>query len=92
MLDYNFIPESKEGDPEAQVNATILNEAPDQSPEEPKANLVSDYLASTGHNPVFQIITIYCYYLCIYSSYDLNWNPRCMILGTYVLNTRPEFE
>ena len=36
----------------------------------------------------FIIIT----YLCIYSSLDLNWNPRCMILGTYVLNTRPKFE
>ena len=40
---YQLIPESEEGDPEAQVNATILTEAPDQSPEEPKANLASDY-------------------------------------------------
>ena len=40
---YELIPESEEGDPEAQVNATILTEAPNQSPEEPKANLVSDY-------------------------------------------------
>ena len=34
---------SEEGDPEAQMNAAILTEAPDQSPEEPKANLASDY-------------------------------------------------
>ena len=40
---YELIPESEEGDPEAQVNVTVLTEAPDQSPEEPKANLVSDY-------------------------------------------------
>ena len=40
---YELIPESEEGDPEAQVNAAILTKAPDQSPEEPKANLVSDY-------------------------------------------------
>ena len=40
---YELIPESEEGDPEAQVNADILTEAPDQSPEEPKANLASDY-------------------------------------------------
>ena len=40
---YELIQESEEGDPEAQVNATVLTEAPDQSPEEPKANLVSDY-------------------------------------------------
>ena len=38
-----LIPESEEGDPEAQMNAAILTEAPDQSPEEPKANLDSDY-------------------------------------------------
>ena len=40
---YELIPEPKEGDPEAQVNAAILTEAPDQSLEEPKANLASDY-------------------------------------------------
>ena len=40
---YELIPEPEEGDPEAQVNAAILTEAPDQSPEEPKANLASDY-------------------------------------------------
>ena len=40
---YELIPESEEGDSEAQVNAAILTEAPDQSPEEPKANLASDY-------------------------------------------------
>ena len=40
---YELILESEEVDPEAQVNATVLTEAPDQSPEEPKANLASDY-------------------------------------------------
>ena len=40
---YELISESEEGDPEAQVNAVMLTEAPDQSPEEPKANLFSDY-------------------------------------------------
>ena len=40
---YELIPESEEGHPEAQVNTTVLTESPDQSPEEPQANLVSDY-------------------------------------------------
>ena len=40
---YELILESEEGDPEAQMNVAILTEAPDQSPEEPKANLASDY-------------------------------------------------
>ena len=39
---YKLIPESEEGDQEAQLNATILTEDPDQSPEEPKAVLASD--------------------------------------------------
>ena len=40
---YELIPESEGGDHEAQVNAAVLTEDPDQSPEEPKANLASDY-------------------------------------------------
>ena len=40
---YKLIPESEEGDPEVQVNAAVLTEAPDQSSEEPKAVLASDY-------------------------------------------------
>ena len=40
---YELIPESEGGDQEAQVNAAILTEDPDQSPEEPKADLASDY-------------------------------------------------
>ena len=40
---YELIPESEGGDQEAQLNAAILNEDPDQSPEEPKADLASDY-------------------------------------------------
>ena len=40
---YELIPESERGDQEAQLNATTLTEDPDQSPEEPKADLASDY-------------------------------------------------
>ena len=40
---YELIPESEEGDLEAQVNATVLTKDPDQSPEEPNAVLASDY-------------------------------------------------
>ena len=40
---YELIPESEGGDQEAQVNAATLTEDPDQSPEEPKAVLASDY-------------------------------------------------
>ena len=40
---YELIPESEGGDPEIQVNADVLTEDSDQSSEEPKANLASDY-------------------------------------------------
>ena len=40
---YELIPESEGGESEAQVNTAVLTEDPDQSPEEPKANLASDY-------------------------------------------------
>ena len=40
---YELIPDSEGGDQEAQVNAATLTEDPDQSPEEPKAVLASDY-------------------------------------------------
>ena len=40
---YELIPKSDRGDPEVQVNAAELTEAPNQSSEEPKAVLASDY-------------------------------------------------
>ena len=40
---FDLIPESEGGDPEVQVNAAVLTEDPDQSLEEPKAYLASDY-------------------------------------------------
>ena len=40
---YELIPESEEGDQKAQLNATVLTEDPDQSSEEPKTVLASDY-------------------------------------------------
>jgi len=40
---YELITESEGGDQEVQVNAAILTEDPDQSPEEPKDDLASDY-------------------------------------------------
>ena len=40
---YELIPDSKGGDLEAQVHAAVLTEAPDQSSEEPRAEIVSNY-------------------------------------------------
>ena len=40
---YELIPDSEGGDREAQANTAVLTEAPDQSSEEPRAEIVSDY-------------------------------------------------
>ena len=40
---YELIPESDGGDLEAQVNTAELTEAPNQSSEEPSAEIVSNY-------------------------------------------------
>ena len=40
---YELISESDGGDPEVQVNAAVLIEAPDQSSKEPRAEIVRDY-------------------------------------------------
>ena len=39
---YELIPDSEGGDLEAQANTAVLTEAPDQSSEEPRAEIVSD--------------------------------------------------
>ena len=40
---YELIPDSEGGDLEAQANTTVLTEAPDQSSEDPRVEIVSDY-------------------------------------------------
>ena len=40
---YELIPDSEGGDLEAQANTAVLTEAPNQSSEEPRAEIVSDY-------------------------------------------------
>ena len=40
---YELILDSEGGDLEAQVNTAVLTGAPDQSSEEPRAEIVSDY-------------------------------------------------
>ena len=40
---YEPIPDSEDGDLEAQVNTAVLTEAPAQSLEEPRAEIVSGY-------------------------------------------------
>ena len=67
---YELIPESDGGDLEAQANTAVLTEAPDQSSEEPRAEIIATTeKASPGHNLYFKLLPfIVITYLCIYSS------------------------
>ena len=67
---YKQIPDSEGGDLEAQANTAVLTEAPDQSSEEPRAEIVSDYReGKPGHNLYFKLLSFtVIIYLCIYSS------------------------
>ena len=40
---YELIPDSERGDLEDQANTAVLTEVPDQSLDEPRAAIVSDY-------------------------------------------------
>ena len=54
---YELIPESEGGDHEAQVNAAVLTEDPDQSPKSPRlSKLATIAKASPGHNPYFKLL------------------------------------
>ena len=65
---YELIPDSEEGDQEAHVNAATLTEDPDQSPEEPKADLASDYReVSPGHKPSISNYALYILLTCAFT-------------------------
>ena len=69
-MTYELIPDSEGGDLEAQVNIAVLTEAPDQSSEELRAAIVSDYREGKPRTYLyFKFIPfIVITYLCIYSS------------------------
>ena len=55
---YELIPDSEGGDLEAQANTAVLTEAPDQSSEEPRAKIVSDYReGKPRHNLYFKLLS-----------------------------------
>ena len=65
---YELIPESDGGDLEAQVNTAVLTEAPDQSSEEPRAEIVrTTEKASPGHNLYFKLISFTVLLTCAFT-------------------------
>ena len=79
---------------EAQANVVELIEAPNFNSKEPKFTDPTD--TSTGKPRciilLFQIIQLLLLFTCAFKLLELNENTRCIILGSYWLNTRFESE
>jgi hypothetical protein len=84
---YELVPESESEQHEAQVNLTEVAEDSNQSSEE-----TSTSFAQEGKPRcmilVFQLMQLLFLFICAFKFIGVDWNPSCMIVGTYVMNTR----
>ena len=65
---YELIPDSEGGDLEAQANTAVLTESPDQSSEEPKVDLASDYREGKHrHKPSISNYALYILLTCAFT-------------------------
>jgi hypothetical protein len=84
---YYLVPESESEQRKAQLNLTEVAEDLNQSSEEPPTSCAQE------GKPRFVILVFQFMQLLFLFTYactfiGVYWNPSCMILGTYVLNTR----
>jgi hypothetical protein len=84
---YDLVLESESEQREAQVNLTEVTKDSNQRSEE-----LSTSFAQEGKPrcmiPVFQFMQLLFLFMCAFKFIGVDWNPNCMILGTYVMNTR----
>ena len=79
---YELVPDSGGELAEGEVNLVEVHQDPDQSSEEFSTNFASE--GKPRSIPQFSNLCNYvCLCLCI-KFQELNWNSRCMILGSYV--------
>jgi hypothetical protein len=84
---YELVPESESEQREAQLNLTEVAEDLNQSSEEPQTSFVQEGKPRCMI-PVFQLMQLLFLFTCAFKFIGVDWNPSCMILGTYVINTR----
>jgi hypothetical protein len=84
---YDLVPESKSEQREAQVNLSEVAEDPNQSLEEPPISFAQEGKPRCMIL-VFQFMQLLFLFTCAFKFIGVDWNPSCMILGTYVMNTR----
>jgi hypothetical protein len=81
------VPEPENESRKAQVNVTEVIEDPNQSSEDKLTNPAQEGKPRCMI-PVFQLIQLLFLFTCAFKFIGVDWNPGCMILGTYVMNTR----
>jgi hypothetical protein len=84
---YDLVPKSESKQREAQVNLTEVTKDSNQILEEPPASFAQEGKPRCMI-PVFQFMQLLFLFTCAFNFIGVDWNPSCMILGTYVLNTR----
>jgi hypothetical protein len=84
---YTLVPEPENESREAQVNVTVVIKDPNQSSEDQLTNPSQEgkprFMIS-----VFQLIQLLFLFTSAFKFIKVDWNPSCMILGTYIMNTR----
>jgi hypothetical protein len=81
------VPEPENESREAQVNVTKVIEDPNQSSEDQLTNPAQEGKPRCMI-PIFQLIQLLYLFIYAFKFIGVDWNPSCMILGTYVINTR----
>jgi hypothetical protein len=83
---YNLVPESESEQRKAHVNLTEVVEDPNQSSKEPPTSFAHEGKPQCMI-PVYQFMQLLFIFTYAIKFTKIFWNPSCMILGTYVLNT-----
>jgi hypothetical protein len=84
---YELVPESKSEQREAQVNLTEIAEDRNQSLEEPPTSFAQEGKPRCMIL-VFQFMQLLFLFTCAFKFIGVDWNPSCIILDTFVMNTR----
>ena len=86
---YELVPESESEQREAQVNLTEATEGLNPFSEEPRTSYAQEGKPRCINPSILnavQIMLLLC--ICAFTFTGVDWNLRCMILGTQVLVTR----
>jgi hypothetical protein len=84
---YDLVSEFESEQCEAQVNLIEVDEDPNQRSEEPPTSFAQED-KPWCMIPVLKFMQLLFLFICAFKFIGVDWNPSCMTLGTYVLNTK----